>query len=394
LGSVDAATLLDQASEQAGLGDWGGDSFREGLERLVGALDGEAGLNDLGVLAVEQQILANLTNRLRVTDWVRTHPVVLAEQIREPIVVLGLPRTGTTLLHELFHRDPANRSLMRWESIDSVPPPEAASFDRDPRIEASRAASQAMDALNPEFESMHYEAPDGPTECVAVLAQEFRSLLWSVLANIPSYTRWMIDADPRPAYAYHREVLQLLQSRAPGRWALKTPHHALFLDAVLAEYPDARLVMTHREPLTVVTSLCSLARSLGGTFSDRDHTAELARTWTDVAAVITDRTLAFRNRHGDARVVDVTYDELTADPIEVVGRVLDHFSESLSPAAEAAMRAYLADDPHRRFAPHAYRPADVGLDPDEIRERFGAYAERFGVQAPAARGDAGDGAGP
>jgi hypothetical protein len=383
---VDTAGLIEQASDQAGLDNWGDESFRDGLERLVGALDAEAGLSELGVLALEQQVLANLTNRLRVTAWVRSHPVVLAERVERPIIVLGMPRTGTTLLHELFHRDPANRSLMRWEALDCVPPPDAASFENDPRIAASRAAADAMDALNPDFGAMHYEAPDGPTECVAVLSQEFRSLLWSVVANVPSYTRWMIDADPRPAYAYHHLVLQMLQSRAPGRWALKTPHHALFLDAVLAEYPDARLVMTHRDPVTVVTSLCSLARTLGGTFSADDHTADLASTWTDVASAITERVLAFRDRHGDERVADVRYDELVANPIRVVGRVLGHFGETLSPAAEAAMRGYLAEDPHRGFTPHRYTAADVGLDPRAVAERFGPYAERFGVEATAGPG--------
>ena len=383
---MDTAGLIEQASDQAGLDNWGDESVRDGLERLGGALDAEAGLSELGVLALEQQVLANLTNRLRVTAWVRSHPVVLAERVERPIIVLGMPRTGTTLLHELFHRDPANRSLMRWEALDCVPPPDAASFENDPRIAASRAAADAMDALNPDFGAMHYEAPDGPTECVAVLSQEFRSLLWSVVANVPSYTRWMIDADPRPAYAYHHLVLQMLQSRAPGRWALKTPHHALFLDAVLAEYPDARLVMTHRDPVTVVTSLCSLARTLGGTFSADDHTADLASTWTDVASAITERVLAFRDRHGDERVADVRYDELVANPIRVVGRVLGHFGETLSPAAEAAMRGYLAEDPHRGFTPHRYTAADVGLDPRAVAERFGPYAERFGVEATAGPG--------
>jgi hypothetical protein len=380
---MDAELLINQACEQTGLGDWGDESFRVGLERLVRALDAEAGLNELGTLAVEQQLVANLTNRLRVTDWVATHPVVLQERVDRPIVVLGLPRTGTTLLHELFHRDPENRSLMRWEALDCVPPPDAASFDTDPRIAVSRAAAEAMDALNPDFGAMHYEAPDGPTECVAVLSQAFRSLLWSVVANVPSYTRWMIDADPAPAYAYHHRVLQLLQSRAPGRWALKTPQHALFLDAVVATYPDARLVMTHRDPVTVVTSLCSLARTLGGTFSDDDHTTDLAATWTDVAGAITDRVMAFRDRHPAQPVADVTYSELVADPIAVVARILEQFDEMLSPAAEAGMRAYLSQDPHRGFAPHRYTPADVGLDPGAVADRLGVYAERFGVVAPA-----------
>ncbi len=376
---MDAGRLLEQAGDATGLDDWGDPSFRSGLDLLVEALDEEAGLSDLGVAAIESQIVANLTNRLRVIDWVAAHPDVRAEAVTRPIVVVGLPRTGTTLVHELFHRDPANRSLMRWEAIDSVPPPDAATFDSDPRIEAARVAEAAMDALNPGFRAIHYEAPDGPTECVAVLAQAFRSLLWSVVANVPAYTRWMLDADPEPAYAYHRLVLQLLQSGVPGRWALKTPHHALFLDEVVRQYPDARLVMTHRDPVTVVASLCSLARSLGGTFSDVDHTADLAATWIDVALAVTDRMAEFRDRLGDDRVVDIYYDDLVADAVATVGRAVGQFGEELSSAAIESMRAYAADDPSRRFGAHRYRAADLGLDEGAIAERFGPYTRRFGL---------------
>jgi hypothetical protein len=217
--------------------------------------------------------------------------------------------------------------------------------------------------LNPAFRAIHYEAPDGPTECVAVLAQAFRSLLWSVVANVPTYTRWMLDADPGPAYEYHHLVLQLLQSAAPGRWALKTPHHAAFLDEVVRQYPDARLVMTHRDPVTVVASLCSLARSLGGTFSDVDHTAELASTWVEVALTVT----------------DVHYDDLVTDPVAAVGQALAHFGEELSPPAAEAMRAYVADDPSRGFGTHRYEASDVGVDEAEVAERFAPYTDRFGL---------------
>jgi hypothetical protein len=379
---MDAGALIQRAGDETGLDDWGDETFRAGLEALVRALDDEAGLSEIGVAAIEHQILANLANRLRVYGWVQAHPDVRGEAVERPIIVLGLPRTGTTLVHELFHRDPANRSLMRWEAIDSVPPPTAATFDTDPRIEAARVAGTAMDALNPEFRSIHYEAPDGPTECVAVLAQAFRSLLWSVIANVPSYTRWMLDADPAPAYEYHHLVLQLLQSAAPGRWALKTPHHAAFLDEVIRQYPDARLVMTHRDPVTVVASLCSLARSLGGTFSDVDHTADLATTWTDVACTVTDRMTDFRDRHGDARVADIYYEDLIADPVAAVRRALEHFGEALSPAATGAMQAYVADDPSRGFGSHQYRAADLGIDEAVVTERFEPYTQRFGLARP------------
>ena len=380
---MDPATLTDRASEDTGLDHWGGDSYRAGLDQLVHALDTEAALSPLGEVALEAQILANLRNRLRVTAWIEQHPELLDEPVERPIIVLGLPRTGTTLLHELFHRDPANRSLMRWEALDSVPPPEAGRFADDPRVDTERAAAEAMDALNPQFRAIHYEAPDGPTECVAVLSQDFRSLLWSVVANVPSYTRWLLETDATPAYDYHRRVLQLLQSGAPGRWALKTPHHALFLDTVVDHYPDARLVMTHRDPLTVVASLCSLAGTLGATFSDVDHTDDHVRTWTAVGQTLVERVMDFRDRRGDDHFVDVAYDDLVANPIGTVVQILERFGEGLSEPAAASMRAYLADDPYRQMGRHRYSPQATGIDPDDIGQRFARYADRFAIPTSA-----------
>ena len=380
---MNSVALTDRASEETGLDRWGGDSYRAGLDQLVHALDTEAVLSPLGELALEEQILANLRNRLRVTAWVEEHPELLDDPVERPIIVLGLPRTGTTLLHELFHRDPANRSLMRWEAVDSVPPPDAARFADDPRVDTARAAAEAMDALNPEFRAIHYEAPDGPTECVAVLSQDFRSLSWSVVANVPSYTRWLLETDATPAYDYHRRVLQLLQSGAPGRWALKTPHHALFLDAVVDHYPDARLVMTHRDPVTVVASLCSLAGTLGATFSDVDHADDLVRTWTAVGQTLVERVMDFRDRRGDDHFVDVAYDDLVADPIGTVVGILGHFGEGLSEPAAASMRAYLADDLHRRLGRHRYSPQGTGIDPDDIGQRFARYVDRFAIPTSA-----------
>lgn len=376
---MDADALVAHACDSAGLDDFGSDSYGEGLDRLVDALDREADLTELGVLALEAQITTNLVNRLRVTDWCSTNPDGRRQPVERPIIVLGLPRTGTTLLSELLHRDPANRSLMRWEAQDSVPPPRAADFATDPRIEAARASAAAMDQLNPAFKAIHYEAPDGPTECVAVLAQDFKSLLWTVVAHVPSYGEWLLECDQISAYAYHHDVLALLQSEAPGRWALKTPHHSLALDALVGQYPDARLVMTHRDPVTVVASLCSLARALAGTFTDADHGEASNRLWTDIAEAIVQRVMRWRDTHGDERFVDVPYDALVADPVGTVRATYARFGEELSPAAEVAMQRYVGDHPRGEHGRHGYDVEGLGLDRDALTERFAAYRERFDI---------------
>lgn len=367
---MDVTALEAAAVEATGLTDFGNPSYREGLEVYVDSLDREAGLSEIGVLAVEGNLVASLRNRLRVVDWRATHPEVAAERVHAPLFVIGLPRTGTTLLSALLAEDPRRRALRRWESGDLVPPPEAATFDTDPRIEATRVSAAMLDTLNPGFKAIHHEPAEGPTECVTLLGQHFVSLLWETIANVPTYGEWLLAADQHDAYAYHRDCLQLLQSRAPGRWSLKSPHHGLALDALLAHYPDARIVVTHRDPVPVIGSLCSLTRSLSGTFTDVDHTAYIAEHWLDVAEQIVQRTIDARARHPEAAFLDVDYAELLERPLDVIAQIYAFDGLEATPEAEARMRAYLADNTQGKFGRHSYSLAEFGLREHEVRARL------------------------
>ena len=365
----------------AGYDDFGSPSYRHGLSVLVGSLNDEAQLSELGAAALDAQITGMLVNRLRVIAWRGDHPDVANERIEAPLVVIGLPRTGTTLLSALLGCDPGRRPLVRWESADSIPPPETATFHTDPRIEATRAGMTMLDALNPGFKAIHYDPADGPTECVTLLAQHFVSTLWETLANMPTYGEWLLAVDETHAYAYHHDVLQVLQSRAPGRWSLKSPHHGLAMRELRAQYPDARVVVTHRDPVTVVASVCSLIQSLSSTFSDADHTKYIARHWPEVAEVIVTRIADFRDAHGDDGFLDVQYPDLMADPIGVVRAVYDWEGTEYTPEAEVAMRAYMADNQQGKFGRHEYSLEPFGLDAGALTERFAPYVERFGVRA-------------
>jgi len=367
---VDVTALEAAAMEATGLADFGNPSYREGLEVYVDSLNREARLNDVGVVALEGNLVSNLRNRLRIVDWRATHPEVAEEVVRTPLFVIGLPRTGTTLLSALLAEDPRRRALRRWESGDPVPPPEAATFTTDPRIEATRVAAGMLDALNPGFKAIHHEPAEGPTECVTLLGQHFTSLLWETIANVPTYGRWLLAADQHDAYAYHHDALQLLQSRAPGRWSLKSPHHGLALDALLAQYPDAHIVVTHRDPVPVMGSLCSLNRSLSGTFTDADHTAYIASHWLDVAEQIVNRTADARVRHPDAAFLDVDYAELLAQPLAVIAQIYRFDGMELTPEVEARMHAYLTDNEQGKFGRHTYSLEEFGLDPGEVRARL------------------------
>jgi hypothetical protein len=378
---LDVERLEAAAVEAAGSDDFGSTSYRDGLTVLVGSLNHEAQLSELGTAALDAQITGMLENRLRVIAWRRAHPEVADERIEAPLVVIGLPRTGTTLLSALLGCDPGRRPLMRWESADCIPPPETATFHTDPRIEATWAGMQMLDAINPGFKAIHYDPADGPTECVTLLAQHFVSTLFETLANMPTYGEWLLAVDETDAYAHHHDVLQVLQSRAPGRWSLKSPHHGLAVRELRAQYPDARVVVTHRDPVTVIASVCSLIQSLSSTFSDADHTKYIAAHWPAVAEVIVTRIAEFRDTHGDDGFLDVQYPDLTADPLGVVRAIYEWEGTEYTPKAAAAMRAYMADNQQGKFGRHAYSLEPFGLDAGELTERFAPYVERFGVRS-------------
>ncbi len=373
--------LLDAASGQTGLDDFGDPSFREGLGVYVSSVTDEADLSEVGELAVEAQIVGNLANRLQVVDWTNRHPELAAGAIERPVFIVGLPRTGTTFLSYLLDLDPSHRSLMRWEAQTSVPPPRLETFTSDPRIAATRDSQDMLDMINPEFKAIHYEAPDGPTECISVTAQEFKSVMWETVANVPSYGAWLRQVDYGSAYRYHKIVLQLLQSEAPGRWMLKSPAHGFALETLLKTYPDVRFVATHRDPTTIVASTCSLAACLSGTFSDVDHGDYIARRWTESVVDMLTRVEALRasDPSVDARFVDLRYVDLVADPVASIRRVYEHIGSELSPSTEAAAAAYAADNRQGKYGRHSYSLGELGLDGAELRDRFATYRERYDV---------------
>jgi hypothetical protein len=379
--------MIAAACDQTGLDDFGGDSFREGLAVYCDSVSAEARLSPFGMAAIPGAIVAALANRLRVVDWIKRHPGVSDERIESPIVVIGMFRAGTTLLTYLLEKDPRHRPLFRWEAGDSIPPPTPDTLATDPRIDATRATMAMIDQINPRMRVVQSEQPDGPTECISVLNQDFKSLTWEAMANVPTYAAWLHGTDHRPAYAYHKRVLQVLQSGGVrGRWSLKSPHHALHLDALTAIYPDARLVMMHRDPVVLCASVCSLITTLTRTFSDADHGAYIADHWTDMLARSVDAVNAFRDANPDKQIVDVHYTDLTRDPIATMRRIYAAFGEELDGPALAAMQDHVQSNPKDRAGRHGYGPEDFGLDAGAIAERFRPYLDRYGIALERGRG--------
>jgi hypothetical protein len=388
-GSLASEQLIETACAQTGLDDFGTDSFRLGLDRLVDGLEHEARLNEIGETMAPMTVLGHLTNRLQVTDWHRRHPEIGAADVTPPIVMIGMGRTGSTILHDLFGQDPANRVPRTWEVDHPSPPPEAASYETDPRIAESQAGIDLAYDVRPELRSMHPMGARLGQECIVITAGEFASAIFNSQYQLPTYLRWVTsEADMAPAYRWHRQFLQLLQWRNPGgRWVLKTGAHLWALPALMAEYPNALVVQTHRDPLRIIASLSSLFAVVQAMASDGVTMADVAAQWSGPVLDALDRSVTARE-DGTVpadRVVDVHYGAFMADPFRTIRSIYDRLGAELTPDAEARMRHFLAENRADKHGAHAYSFADTGLDPGAVREQSRRYAEYFDVETEPVR---------
>jgi hypothetical protein len=383
LGLLDTESLIRSARANTGLDDFGGDSWREGLEQLVTALRTEAQLNDIGVQLAAADITGHLAQRLEITEWHRRNPAMAEADVTPPIVIMGQPRTGTTILFDLLAQDPAHRVPLTWEVDRPIPPPETATYDTDARIDEVQATLDMTELLIPGFLAMHPMGARLGQECVRITGGDFRTFLLPTVYRVPSYGQWLVyDADMAPAYAWHRRFLQLLQWRHPGtRWLLKSPAHLWCLPALLAEYPGALLVQTHRDPCTVVASVSSLVSLLRRMNSDAPDIVDIASEWVDYILTGLDRSVDARvdGTVPPGQVIDVQFDTFMADPFGTIAGVYERFGFELTREAEQRMRAFLADHGRERHGKHEYAFADTGLDEDDVRERARRYIDYFGV---------------
>ncbi len=380
---LDADELLTEAQQRTGLSDFGGDDFQEPYRVFVTALVEEAQLHTLGRLIVRDDLLNWLGNRLELTEWRKRHPEIGAQPVTAPLFITGLPRTGTSILHELLARDPAHRAPLHWEVRHPCPPPETASYASDPRIARADRQIRLWNRIVPEYDTMHELGGDIPVECIQLMAHAFRSDELMGRHLVPSYGAWFAQCDLVPAYAFHRLMLQHLQWRCPGeRWVLKAPSHLGQLEALLAVYPDARIVFTHRDPLRVLPSVASILYSTAWVRSDAvDPETVLGWFTGETCAALLDGMTALRDRGAlrPEQCIDVRYADLMASPTDTLASIYDHFAIPYPAEAEQRMRAYLEAKPKGRHGEHRYSFADTGLDLAAERERVRGYYERYGV---------------
>jgi len=376
---LEAGSLVEGACTRTGLDDFGGTTWEEGLTRLVDAFNTEATLTESGEMILEMRIGMLLANRLRITAVLDANPEIGDESVEGPLFIIGLPRTGTTALSNLVAADPQIRSVRLWESSDPVPPPEAATQDRDPRIEAARRGLEAMYEAFPRMRSLHLQTATGPTECQDLLGMEFRTMHFDGMARVPSYAAWAIDCDMSSAYAFHRQVLQLLQWHCPPRlWHLKTPVHMLALDDLRAAYPGAKFLWTHRDPAAVLGSVCSLIAYTRSWVSDRDDAEELGREQLALWAEAIRRAMEFRDRLGEEWFADVEFASLQADPVAAVADAYERLGLRLG-AGRGPVEDWARTHPPGAHGVHEFALDEFGLEAATVRHAFAGYLDRFAV---------------
>ncbi|WP_428310653.1 sulfotransferase family protein [Hydrocarboniphaga sp.] len=373
--------LLRQARSTSALDDFGEDSFREGLERLVDAVDREARLSERGRIGFDLQVVDLLVNRLQVEHWYRLHPEIDEQQIVAPLIGLGLPRTGSTALSCLLAEDPQVRSIRNWEALMPCPPPETATEFSDPRIEIAQRLVLKRQQMFPRKMAMLPSSATMPTECQTYMGYDFKSHLFQALWQVPSYARWLNhDADLVPTYRYVKRVLKLLQWRCPPhRWRLKNPSHIVFIDALDEVFPDARYWMTHRDIGKVIPSVADLYHELIRASSDqvdKTYIGELSAHWCELGMR---KLIAFRDAGNDSRFFDIHFVPFQKDPFTAIAKLYQFLGEPLGAEALERMQAWRRDTPRDQHGEHHYDAADFGIDLGQLRERFAFYTERFGI---------------
>ncbi|HEU4360831.1 MAG TPA: sulfotransferase [Mycobacterium sp.] len=380
--SFSAGELEDGARAATGLDDFGSQYYREGLARTVEALNAEADLNELGQVIQHATLSNALTQRLKIEAAYRQHPEIDDEVVDGPVFIIGLPRTGTTALSQLVGADPQFRSLRMWESQAPTPPPEAATQHDDPRIAQAEAGLKMLNDMFPLMKTLYNSEVTAATECQDLMGMNFRTVHFDGVVRVPGYLRWVLDCDMRETYTYHRRVLKLLQWHCPPTlWHLKTPVHMFSLDALIAAYPGAKFMWSHRDPAKVMASVCSLIQYVRSWSSDRNDPDELGNEQLQCWAEGIRRAMDFRRRFGDDRFADVSFAELQTDPVATLKRGYDRLGLSFTEGTHRSVQQWASGHQPGSRGMREYELSDYGLTAEGVREHFTDYLATYDASA-------------
>ena len=380
--------VLKLASQRTGLTEVESEAWRDGLAIILDEVNTSSAFTPYG----RERILDDATNalgrRLQVHDYIQSHPEVLDAQVERPLIILGMPRTGTTVISYLLDKDPNRRSLLNWECVHPVPPATTDTLRTDPRCLALLEEQQNIINFikQAELPLPHWEDADGPTEDMFIHNQDFKALSWDSFLPTSRYAEWLFnEADMSSTYEYQKRYLQVLQSTAPGAWNLKMPSHSVHIDALLEVFPDARLIWAHRDPYKATGSLANLWKLPKGLVMQPEAVdlKAMGRNAMEQMSYHVQRPLRARDRIGDDRFFHMYYHEMMRDPLDVMRRIYEWADDPLSADVEAAMRSWLAEHPQDLFGINSYSLDQYGLTVDMLKPVFAEYLSTFDIELEA-----------
>ena len=373
-------SLIDQAVRKTGLTDFGHDGHSRALELLIQSINDEARLTPVGSLIQRSRLSMALVQRLRIERLLEQHPEILDLELGTVIMITGLQRTGTTLLHRLLHSNPEVRGVRSAEGLEPVPAGLGSTQRRPAGTTRAALAERTVAYLSPQFNVVHPIDHREPEEDVMLLDLSFMSQAPEAMMHVPTYSRWLEEQDHSEAYEHLATVLKILQWRDPGHtWVLKTPHHMEYLDVFLKFFPNALVVQTHRDPRKTLPSFCSMVAHGRGMLSDSVDLGEIAGHWSRKTRRMVERCMQTRSSLDPDQCLDVSYYELLQDPIAQVRCIYERAGVAFGESAADIGAQYVNGHPQHRFGRHAYRLSDFGLDAEAIDRDFSAYRQRYHI---------------
>jgi hypothetical protein len=380
--TLNAQQFIDEAQQATGLSDFGSDDYEEPLNILINAINTESGINDIGFYRAKMTIEGGLQYRLRIQQYLACNPETLDQKVEKPVFIVSLPRTGTTALHHMLNADTANHTLRLWEAEEPLPPPEDATYLTDPRIEKRRQAVAMTEQFMPGFLSTHLLDAEAPDECHMLFNRCLSSAEYYSMFHIPSYAEWVYKQDLTKQYAYHKQQLQLLQSKKSGLWVLKSPFHQIGLKAILNTYPDAIIVSTHRAPMQFVASGCSFGQLLRNSCADSPDPHLIGQDWF---RMLEHYTKTFESDRAEleaqypGQFIDINHDDFVANPWAGIDAIYAARGEPLSAGGRAVMQQWVDDNPKGKHGKHSYQLEDYGLTKADVENLFGDYVSRHNL---------------
>ena len=384
---LSAEFLMAKAKKEVSLDDFGDMAFLEPMRILIESIEAEANLTPFGRMVQQGRMIGLLKNRLLVQEAVKCNPEILQEKIEAPLVIVGLQRTGTTMLHRMLAQDASNLTMAWWQGGNPAPGAIAgnkeADTSEDPRILAAEKQIKALAYLNPDFMAIHPMDARAADEEILLLDFSFISTTPEAAMHVPSYAKWLEGHDNTPAYEYLKLLLQYLQwqDKKAGnlrkRWVLKTPHHLEYLDILLKTFPGAKLIQTHRDPVQTLASFCSMIAVGRGLGTDHVDPIEIGQHWGRKVSLMMDKTLAVRDKIGDSYFIDVNYKDVITDPVAEIRRIYTAIGDEVSVEFEQAIQCWRQENDQHKHGKHEYKLEDFGLNEDNEKQRFLRYRQRF-----------------